>query len=167
MSRVLFSCFGSAGDLFPLVPIARRLERDGHDVLFAVPPSLGLYLRSVRLPAFAVGDGSELAFAVDDRLVTTRFGGWSSFRRIFSRYLAPTLAADLERVESCIARWQPDVIVTTSYATAGRLAAGRAGIPHVSCTGDQAGVSNAVVGDRWFRHASESASDVATREVAS
>jgi UDP:flavonoid glycosyltransferase YjiC (YdhE family) len=53
--RVLISTFGSAGDLLPLIPLAHQLATRDHEVVFAVPRSLGLYLRTLGQRAFAFG----------------------------------------------------------------------------------------------------------------
>lgn len=134
MARVLFSTYGSAGDLFPLLPLARVLADDGHDVSFAVPRSLGLYLRSTEFPTASVGDGSELRVADDTAIFTTRFSGWASHRRTFVEYLAPRLADDVAAMGRVVERVAPDVVVTMPYAVAARVAALAAGVRHVGCS---------------------------------
>jgi rhamnosyltransferase subunit B len=134
MSRVLFATYGSAGDLFPLIPIALELQGAGHDILFAVPRPLGLYLRSMGLAAYSIGDGSEMSVLDDRRLFSTRFDGWDSQRRVFVDYVTPTLEADVVRMDAIFASGAPDVVVSSTYAVAARTAAVRAFIPHIVCS---------------------------------
>lgn len=132
--RVLFSCFGSAGDLFPLMPAIRLLQSSGHDVRCATPRSLGLYLRAGGISPLSLGNGNELSVFKDPSIHTTRFDGWSSWRRTLLSYVAPALADDVRRIDGLIVEWKPDVIVTSGFAVAARVAAHRHGIPLVCCT---------------------------------
>jgi UDP:flavonoid glycosyltransferase YjiC (YdhE family) len=131
-ARILLATFGSAGDLFPLVPIARRLAEHDHDVRWAVPRSLGLYLRAWHQPLYALGSGAEMRVLEDPSIVTNRFGGWASWRCTMTDYVLPTLTADVERLEQVASQWRPDVVVTMSFAVAARVAARRLGIPLVA-----------------------------------
>jgi len=130
--RVALCTFGSAGDLFPLVPVAHDLQAGGHEVVFVVPPSLGLYLRAIGLPTQTIGDGSEMRFGKDDALFDLRADGWNSFGHVFDHYVAPTLEADVGLMEAFLERWRPDVIATTTYAAAARVAGLRQGVRTVS-----------------------------------
>jgi rhamnosyltransferase subunit B len=40
MARIVFTTFGSLGDLHPMLPVAERLRERGHDLTFAVPSHL-------------------------------------------------------------------------------------------------------------------------------
>ncbi len=131
MNRVLISVFGSAGDLFPLLPIAARLRTLGAEVLFVAPRSLGLYLRGLGERAVSLGSGVELSAMEDPHLFTTRFGGWSSQRRIFVRYVQPHIGADARTVRDVIREWAPNTVVTTTFAPAARIAAASLGVRHV------------------------------------
>jgi UDP:flavonoid glycosyltransferase YjiC (YdhE family) len=133
-ARILVAAFGSAGDLFPLVPVIERLRRDGHDVRCALSRPLGLYARVIGVPAFALGSGGELRVFDDERTITTRFGGWASWRQLMATYVAPTVAEDLARLGKILARWRPDLVVTGSFSPAARAAAHHHGIPRVELT---------------------------------
>ncbi len=57
MARIVFTTIGSLGDLYPMLPVAARLRRHGHDLVFAVPESLaapvtreGFSASSTRMP---------------------------------------------------------------------------------------------------------------------
>ena len=132
--RVLVSTFGSAGDLFPLVPAVRRLREGGHDVRFAVPRALGLYLRTWRLPMVNLGTGAEMRVFEDRSIVTTRFGGWASWRRTAVAYVRPTLERDVSTLRGLFDGWRPDLVVTNSFAAAARVAARAHDVPHLATT---------------------------------
>ena len=36
--KILLAPFGSRGDVHPMIALAQRLDREGHDVLIAGPP---------------------------------------------------------------------------------------------------------------------------------
>jgi hypothetical protein len=110
------------------------MQDSGHEVTFVVPRALGLYARSLHLPAFSIGDGREMRVFKDERLYTTRFDGWSSWKQTLERYVAPTLESDLERTRVFFDQWKPDVVVTTGFAVAPRVAALARGCVHMSCT---------------------------------
>jgi UDP:flavonoid glycosyltransferase YjiC (YdhE family) len=132
--RILFATFGSAGDLFPFVPTILQLRDQGHEVLVAVPRSLGLYLRSVGVATVGLGDGSELRVLADPDILSTRFDGWSSWRQTAESYLAPGLARDVAHLAQVIDRWAPSVLVASGFAGAARLAAATAGLPTVDAS---------------------------------
>jgi UDP:flavonoid glycosyltransferase YjiC (YdhE family) len=129
--RILIGCYGSGGDVFPLIPTANRLQSVGHEVLFVAPRSLGLYLRLSGLPYFGYGDGTELAAHSDQRLLSDRFGGWSSNREIVCGYLERSLDRDLEVIEKCMSEWEPSVALLTTFAAPVRIAAARHRLPIV------------------------------------
>lgn len=121
--RVLFSAFGSAGDLFPLIAVAERLSSAGHEVRFVVSRALSLYLRLLRMPMVSVGDGKELRVLEDPRIASTRFDGWASWRLTMTDYVRPTLRQDVKIVTRLIDDWSPDVLVNGSFAVPARIAA--------------------------------------------
>ena len=132
--KVLISTYGSAGDLFPLIPVATELIGAGHSIEWATPRAIGAYLRALGWRPAMLGDGSELRATSDSQLVTTRFGGWSSWRQTLVRYVLPTLASDIARVDDALRRWQPDIVLASGFAVAARAAALRAGYPLVECS---------------------------------
>lgn len=130
-ARVLVSTFGSAGDLFPLMPVIWRLRELGHEVRCAVPRALGLYLRPAGIATYSLGTGTEMRVFADRRLVTRRFDGWHSWRQTVQDYVAPSLGRDVASLRQLIESWQPHVTVTTSFAAAARLAAHHEGVPRL------------------------------------
>lgn len=134
MARVAIATFGSGGDLFPFVPVAQHLRDGGHDVVLILPRSLGLYTRILGLRSFPIGDGSEMRVYNDKRIYTCRFFGWDSWRTVYIDYVASNLARDVERIRGFLSDWQPDIVVTSSFAAAARLAALTDGHRHQVCS---------------------------------
>lgn len=132
--RILFSTWGSAGDLFPLIPIAEAARASGSEVLFACPRTLGLYLRALGYRSVALGSGHEINAVLDPTVYSTRFDGWASWRSTWERYVAPELFDTARACEKVIEEWRPDVVVTTTFAAAARIAAFRKGVPHQGLT---------------------------------
>jgi UDP:flavonoid glycosyltransferase YjiC (YdhE family) len=133
--RILFSVAGSAGDLFPLVPVMRALREDGNDVRCAVVPrSLAFYLRPLGIPVYPVGAGNEVAALRKPQAVTTRFGGWASLRELAHTLLLDSLGHDVASHRAIVAEWCPDVIVSSSFAPSSRIVARRLGIGQVDVT---------------------------------
>jgi UDP-N-acetylglucosamine:LPS N-acetylglucosamine transferase len=110
-----------------LVPVIEQLRADGHEVMVATRRGTGLYLRAAGVPTVALGDGSELRVVHDPKVFTTRFDGWTSWRRTLTGYVGPTLSVDADRVQSVIEDWRPDLVVCSGFASAARLAARRTG----------------------------------------
>jgi rhamnosyltransferase subunit B len=132
VSKIVFTAFGTAGDILPCVPVASALRERGHDVTFLTPRWLGLYCRSAGFRTMSVGDGSERRALTDFEMYTNRFDGMASWRRSLADYLYPLVS---EYYQTCLAltkRLQPDLIVTTAQGFWGSLAAVELGIPWVS-----------------------------------
>jgi len=127
--RILVATFGSAGDLFPLIPLIGGLRLDGFDVRAAAPRGLGLYLRALGWPCIALGDGSEMGVVDDPEIFTTARAGWKSWELTFDRYLAPNIPNDVARLTRSFEGWRPDLVVATSFAVAARIAARLADLP--------------------------------------
>ena len=127
--RVLFSVFGSGGDVLPLVEIASHLRELGHEVRFALPRFLTVLLRTHRFPVHGIGGGREMQFFHDPDVVTTRFDGWASWRTTTERFVAPSLRDDVEVLEGIFRTWRPDVVVAGTFAVAARIASDRCGVP--------------------------------------
>src|SRR5579862_6322653 len=91
MKRIMLSTWGSAGDLFPLIPVAYELRRRDSEVHFACSRALGLYLRGIGFRSSALGSGEELAALSDPLMFTIVDDGWRSWSRLWDRYVAPQL----------------------------------------------------------------------------
>ena len=132
MQRVLIATDGSVGDVFPLLPVVDALAGSGHDVRLAVPRFLGLQLRLLGRPHVVYGAGSQVSALRDARLVTNRFAGWASWRRLFVEHVTPALREDVITAGTVIDQWSPDVVATTTVAVAPRIAALTRGISHLA-----------------------------------
>lgn len=129
MARIVYSVFGSAGDLFPALAVARRQVAAGHRVSFAVPPLLGLYCRKAGFRTIAVGNDTGKAALRDRRMYTTRFGGMASWRRSMVAHVLPVLTTGHLRFVALLADDRPDLVVTTAQGYWGPLAAVELGLP--------------------------------------
>jgi len=163
--KVLVSTFGSAGDLFPLIPFIDRLMARGDEVTVATRRGLGLYLRAHGVRTVGLGDGSELRVVHDPRIFSTRFDGWESWHRTVDRYVAATLEADAATVRSVIESWEPDAVVTSGFATAARLAALEAKVPQVEVSIYPQHVRLGASNVRFARRFRRVAEQVAGREL--
>jgi len=129
MSRVLVSVTGSAGDLFPIIPIVLRLKAEGHDVQCAVSRPLSLYMRHLSLPVHCL-DQARIAETIRRPApLTTRFDGWESVRHLVDPFLAGSLSDQVASLERLTSGWAPDLVVASSFAAPARIVAHRRGIP--------------------------------------
>ena len=129
--KYLLSTFGSAGDLFPLIPIAHRLRQAGDSVTWALPRSLGLYLRVLGESSVALGLGQEMKFSRDADLFTTTADGFDSWEATLDGYVEPGLASDVATLEQVLVTERVDAVVTSGFAVAARVAALRCGVRSV------------------------------------
>jgi UDP:flavonoid glycosyltransferase YjiC (YdhE family) len=129
VARIVYTVFGSAGDIFPAIAVARRQEAAGHRVAFAVPRLLGLYSRQAGLRTLAVGDGAEARALGDRRMYSTRFAGMASWRRSMATHVLNVLATGYSRFVDLLGDERPDLVVTTAQGYWGPLAATELGVP--------------------------------------
>lgn len=134
MSRIAFATYGSAGDLFPIVPVVQHLRALGHDATVLATRSLGLYLRAIGLPAVAVGDGREVEAVSDRGLLGLDRDGWGSWERLARDYLLPTLGPDTDSCTAALEALRPDLVVTTGFAVAARRASRSLGLPWIEAS---------------------------------
>ena len=130
--RILVATHGSTGDLAPFVPVVAALQALGDECQFAVPRFLGLHLRRLGIPHVTYGSGTDSATLRDDRLVTNRFAGWESWRRLTVDHIGRALPVDVASIAATFDAWSPDIVVTSTFAVAPRVAARTSGIPHVA-----------------------------------
>jgi len=132
VSHVLFAAFGSAGDLFPSIAVARALKDLGHRATILGPRTAGMYGRAAGVATAAIGEGGELRVIDDDAIYTTRFDGFDSWRQLAANYLHPTLERGYDRACSVVERLAPDVIAVHPLAPFGSLIATELGVPWAS-----------------------------------
>ena len=127
--RVLFTTTGGAGHVGPLVPFARALLGEGHEVLVAVRRSNTGAVLAAGLPVREVGDAPEAAVAAVFASVQG-LGFDEANERVGAELFAGLHGvAALPGVQAAIEEWRPDVLVHESAELAGPLAAERAGLP--------------------------------------
>ena len=132
--RILISTRKGAGHFGPLVPFAKALLRDNHEILVAAPRSAAPMIAAAGMDHHPIPDPPEDKRAADPRggrgLSTddanARIVG-DVFIRIDSRAAYPHL---LDAVE----HWRPDVVMYEETENAAALAAETAGVPAV-CVG--------------------------------
>jgi len=131
--RFLFSILGGPGHLHPVVPLARALDQAGHDVAFAVGPSLRSLVEAAGFAVFEVGgsiatDPEYQQLKAHLRMTPTGLESeLFSYPRIFCgiapRLRTPELVA--------IARtWQPDMLIREAGEYGAVIAAEHLGVPH-------------------------------------
>jgi rhamnosyltransferase subunit B len=126
-ARVVFCTFGSLGDVYPYLALARELMRRGHAPAIATTPayrkaveSEGVAFHPVR-PDIDVCDPELLRRAMD-----LRNGG----KYIFSQVLLPALRESYE--DTAAAAQDADLLVTHPVTLAAYLFARKSGMPWVS-----------------------------------
>lgn len=130
--RVLIAVNGSAGDLLPVVPIILRLRELGCDVRCVAPRPLPFLLRAHRIPVWSLGRGASVRRLGGPSVVTTRFDGWESVRRLVDHYAVRGLPADVASVEQVMTGWTPDLVVSSTFASSARIVAHRRRIAQVA-----------------------------------
>lgn len=124
MARIVFTTFGSLGDLHPMLPVAERLRRRGHHVAFAVPTHLapavtgeGFDASPITLRAIPVSSESRSPSAIRARIVER-----------LPNLLESTLAVLTRVCEGA------DVIVTHPLQLAAAMTARKLGLKWISLT---------------------------------
>ncbi len=122
VARIVFTTFGSLGDLHPMMPVADRLRLMGHHVVFAVPAHMREVVaregyQSVLLPTPSIPDGGPRT---------------ASPRAVIQQQFPSLLAGAVESLDSiCRAA---DLIVSHPLQLATPIVARRHGLPWVSLT---------------------------------
>ena len=124
--RVLINTVGTRGHFFPLVPLARALQRGGHDVIVATAPELADDVRDAGFAYVAVGPPeaqieAELTSVFNEvqRLPVAERRPYV-FSCRFAEIGAPRVLPDLLAV---CQDWQPQLVIHDTAALAAPLAA--------------------------------------------
>jgi UDP:flavonoid glycosyltransferase YjiC (YdhE family) len=137
--RFLFTSLPGSGHFHPLVPVARALQVEGHDVCFAIAPGFHASVEGSGFRAMAAGfdwarDGSDERFVTlqaelealsPDGPARTLFRIRNLFAGLYAERMVPDLLA-------IAADWPPDVIVREVAEFGGCIAAEALGVPHAS-----------------------------------
>ena len=133
--RVLFSCVGSYGHFFPLVPLARAMARAGHDVAFATAGSLAPQVESAGFELRPTGLSQEQRtnefrpFREGTEALAPGQRRPAVFVAMFARIAAPANLPDLKRAAES---WKPDVLVHDTAELAAPIVAASLGLPSVN-----------------------------------
>lgn len=133
--RILFHAPPLLGHALPMLPLARALRHQGHDVAWAVADEVQPPLREQGFEVWPAGPGRPWAAAELARQWPERAGLNPVQQvaelgpRLFADVYAPATLADLHDV---LERWRPDLLVHDVMAHAAPLAAARRGVRSVS-----------------------------------
>src|SRR5437016_3080554 len=137
--RFLFVTLAGSGHFHPLVPAAKAVQANGHDVRFAKAPSFHPNVESSGFSAVAAGfdderDGSDERYVAMQRELAALPANGSArtlfrIRRLFAGLYAERMVPDLLAIAD---EWPPDLIVREVGEFGGCVAAEVLGIPHAS-----------------------------------
>ena len=159
--RVLVSTFPAIGHVNPMVPLARALMAQGHDVVWATGPEALPTVEAAGLRHVAVGITASEArvefyrrFPEARHLAPEELPGFM-FPRLFGSVAAPATLPDL----LAFARtFKPDVVVHLAGAFAAPIVAAVLGVPNV-CQGygalipaERVAAASEAVGPLWREH---------------
>ena len=131
--RALFTCLPGYGHFHPLVPIARRLEADGHEVAFACSASFRPTVEAAGFRTLQAGldwlaADILVTFPVPASLDAPQRRAWVT-RNVFAGTVAERAVPDLIAIGR---DWRPHVLVRDSVDYGGCVAAEVLDIPHAS-----------------------------------
>ena len=132
--RALFSCVPGYGHFQPLVPLARALVADGHDVAFATAASFAGRVESAGFAALPAGidqaDRMARFAPYREELPSLPFDQRRAvgFTRNFATLDAPAKIPELRTVAL---GWKPDLVVHDSSDLAGPVVSAELGLPTV------------------------------------
>ncbi|MDG2307904.1 MAG: glycosyltransferase [Candidatus Binatia bacterium] len=92
MARLVFTTIGSAGDLFPLLPVGRELRDRGHEVLFAANPWFRSAVEREAFPFHPTGPhlGPE-EYAIRPEIFEPTRGGFPALQALMKHFILPHL----------------------------------------------------------------------------
>ena len=129
--RILFTCAGGLGHLYPLLPLARAARAAGHQVLFAAPAGSAADVRRLGYPVAVSSDGEAPREAAE-------FWGQLPRQDDPNTYVIAGLFGGL-RVKNSLARvralvhdFGPDLVISECMEFAAPLVAERLDIPQIS-----------------------------------
>lgn len=129
--RVLISTTPMEGVFAPVVPLARALLAQGHQVLVATAPQLLPRVHAVGLPGVAAGPDAPESAAEAVTLPEFRAGTqpWRIGAVMFSRVMAPRKLPDLQAVAK---EFDPELILHAPVDLAAPVLAALRGVPAIT-----------------------------------
>jgi UDP:flavonoid glycosyltransferase YjiC (YdhE family) len=135
--RVLFSCVAAYGHFHPLVPLARALADDGHDVSFATSSSFADRVHAAGFDLLPAGIGQEeleARFAPTRKWLLTLPVPERRARAFTGRFAKLEAPAKVDALQDVVAGWRPDLVLHESADLAAPVAAAAAGLPTVTAS---------------------------------
>jgi UDP:flavonoid glycosyltransferase YjiC (YdhE family) len=132
--RVMFTSCPMSGHFLPMVPLARQIQAEDHDLVFCVSDDLASTVASSGFPVVVVGGLTREWMASEGnrrgpaRTTLARTDKWRHGTSTFA-YRAE---AFVEPLIDIVDQWQPDVIVHEPAEFAAAIAATVRGLPHVT-----------------------------------
>jgi UDP:flavonoid glycosyltransferase YjiC (YdhE family) len=136
--RVLFSSLGAIGHVYPMLPLARALRADGHEVRWACWADVCPVINQAGIPTVptantdrTIEEGRPRVRRRQRRLATLSREERTDylFSWMFCELLAPPMLRDLLPV---VRGWRPHLVVHDQYEFAGPIAAAAIGAAHVT-----------------------------------
>ncbi len=129
--RIVLTTFGSLGDLYPYLAIARGLQSRGHRPLIATSERYRQQVEAAGIEFHPVRPDSLPDFEGDGELLSTMISQGRSLEYVVCYLLMPHLRASYADLMAASAG--ADLLVTHPLTFAGPLVAEKIGIPWVSC----------------------------------
>lgn len=129
--RILFTSIVGTGHITPLLPYAKEMLRQGHEVRVAAPGELAEKIARAGLahvPTVRPSKAERDAFFDTIKHLTSSEWGAAVMSGFFVGLLPRTSYPELLRFAE---EWRPDLIVRDSGEFAGPLVAAKLGIPHI------------------------------------
>ena len=128
--RVLCTCVPGYGHFHPMVPGARALESQGHEVAFATETRFCARVERAGFRAFPAGIGPgvvlERTLALPGGAVSGPEDAWRFGAAMFGGVAAPAKVPDLV---ATIQAWKPQLVIHEVTDFAGPVAAAHTGVP--------------------------------------
>lgn len=103
MARLVFTTIGSAGDLFPFLPIARELRTRGHEVRFAANPWFAPMVKSEGFRFHPMGPrlGPE-EYGTRPEIFDGTRGGFPALQALMKHFILPHLPTVTEDLRAAV-----------------------------------------------------------------
>jgi L-noviosyl transferase len=130
--KVLVTSCPNQGHFYPMIPLLWALRSAGHHVVVAMPRTMAGVTASSGVTAVSLGDDVPLAELVPDHEHRpAQDDSVESLAAHVADYYGPLAERHVDRLFEIAERWQPDVLLHTSWEYAGPIVAARLGIPTV------------------------------------
>ena len=130
--KVLVTSCPNQGHFYPMIPLLWALRSAGHHVVVAMPKSMAGVSAAAGVSSVSLGDDIPLAGLVADHAQRPpQDASVQSLAEHVADYYGPLAERNVGRLFEIAERWQPDVVMHTSWEYAGPIVAARLGIPTI------------------------------------